>query len=95
MGVTGNFEVGVGLEGSGVRGGGRGSGERVVSARARLRKKKHTPHQTKEDTEQENPPGKTQPDSHTMSTKDSRERNKLWPWRSIWKMRTTECSSNC
>ena len=29
-----------------------------------------------------------------MSTKDSRGRNKLWPWRSIWKMRTTECNSN-
>ena len=51
--------------------------------------------QTKEDTEQEKLPGKTQPDSHTMPTKDSRGRNKLWPWRSIWKMRTTECSSNC
>ena len=36
----------------------------------------------------EKPPGKTQPDSHTMSTKDSRGRNKVWPWRSIWKMRT-------
>ena len=48
-----------------------------------------------EDTEQETPPGKTQLDSHTMPTKDSRGRNKLWPWRSIWKMRTTECSSNC
>ena len=32
---------------------------------------------------------------HMMSMKDSRGRNKLWPWRSIWKMRTTECSSNC
>ena len=53
------------------------------------------PPQTKEDTEQENPHGKTQPDSHTMSTKDSKGRNKLWPWQSIWKMRTTECSSNC
>ena len=30
-----------------------------------------------------------------MSTKDSRGRNKLWPWRSIWKMRTTKCNSNC
>ena len=39
--------------------------------------------------------GKTQPDSHTMSTKDSRGRNKRWPWLSIWKMRTTECNSNC
>ena len=56
-----------------------------------LRKKKRT----YEDTEQEKPPGKTQPDLHTMSTKDSRGRNKLWPWRSIWKMRTTECNSDC
>ena len=39
-------------------------------------------------------PRKTQPNSHTMSTKNSRERNKLWPWRSIWRMRTTECNSN-
>ena len=34
--------------------------------------------QTKEDTQQEKPPGKTQPDSHTISTKDSGGRNKLW-----------------
>ena len=30
-----------------------------------------------------------------MSTKDSRGWNEIWPWRSIWKMRTTECNSNC
>ena len=62
-----------------------------------LRTQKEEKHftQIKEDTGQEKPPGKTLPDSHTMSTKDSRGRNKLWPWLSIWKMRTTECNSNC
>ena len=34
--------------------------------------------QTKEGREHKNPLWKTQPDSHTMSTKDSRGRNKLW-----------------
>ena len=35
--------------------------------------------QTKEGREQEQPLGKTQPDSPTMFMKDARERNKLWP----------------
>ena len=38
---------------------------------------------------------RTQPDLHSMSTKDSRLRNKVWVQRSIWKMRTAECNSNC
>ena len=38
---------------------------------------------------------KTHPDSHTIFTKYSRRKNKLWPRRSIWKMRAIECSSNC
>ena len=71
--------------------------ERIVARKLAqdLERRNVLPPQTKEDTEHENPPGKTQPGSHTMSTKDSRGRNKLWPCRSIWKMRTTECSSNC
>ena len=32
---------------------------------------------------------------HTMSTEDSGGMNKLWSWRSILKIRTTGCSSNC
>ena len=34
--------------------------------------------------------GKTQPDLHTMSKKDSWGRNNVWPWWSIWKIRTIE-----
>ena len=72
---------------------GTNHGQEVCSG---LRKEKPSSPQTKEDIEQKKKtktPGKTQPDLHTMSMKDSRGKNKLWPWRSIWNIRTTECNS--
>ena len=33
-------------------------------------------------------------DSNTLPTKDSRRRDKPWPWRPIWKMHITDCNSN-
>ena len=51
--------------------------ERIVSRMlAQDLERRNALPQTKEDTEQEKTPGKTPLDSHTMSTKDSRGRNK-------------------
>ena len=54
-----------------------------------LRKKKHTSLKPRRiQSRKKKPPGRTQPDSHMMSTKDSRGRNKLWQsplFRSSWK----------